>query len=180
MTFLQEVRARLDEAQMREVRLARGDISASARQVSNTVADTLVVDELVDGRTAISSPFFWSRILDQGRGTVFAPEGKALVWFTDPLLDDPRLQGDWFRSEAQARASRLNVSGEQFKQWVADGTIIVAQSAAPVPASMFLEEGTRRTRGQTGMKKAITNELKAVVRDTIRKEIKSLDLSMRF
>ncbi len=88
----------------------------NTRVWSTTLASTYeVIGERGSGRTdtvTAWSPYFWSGILDQGRGKVSPLSKEFLVWFRDPRAD-PRLRGGYPRK----RTDQRRMSRAQFKKW---------------------------------------------------------------
>ena len=144
---VREIRDALEEALEDTVDLTLRRIQLATVPHSKRVAETLR-STFVDrrGRTmsaTIYSPYFWSRILNEGRDAAYKDGIGRFVWFRDPLVQDPRLDGDYHRTWAQARnAIKLRIPPEEFRERIRRGEIVVAKKLAPVPARNFLAEGT--------------------------------------
>lgn len=144
-------------------------ISSEAGAVSETLARTFLKGPVITSggvrRVRVRSPFFWSSILDQGRGPISKSSG-FLVYFRNPLQDDPRLQGGYHRTLTQARAARLRISAEEFSRLREDGSLIARRSVGPVQPSNFVARSKRRFRSEgkerfkSTARSAILNELR--------------------
>jgi len=65
---------------------------------------------------------YWFRYLDLGRPAI---TGKLMAFFADPLTDDPRLNGEWYRTRDDI--TKLNMPKEEFKAAIASGDLIITQ-----------------------------------------------------
>lgn len=132
---------------------------------STTLAETMLrtpVTKLGTGyKTEIRSPFFWSTIIDKGRGTVVPKRGKRLVWFRDPLREDPRIAGGYHKTFSQADNTKLNIGKEAFKSLRASGRIIVAKKSGPVPPSNFVQRAARHSKehAETAMRNQLRDKI---------------------
>lgn len=112
----------------------------------------------------LRSPYFWAAILDKGRKSVRGH--PFLIWFRNPLRDDPRMFGLWHRK----RRSIPKMSNADFQKWAkrnrehirnggstATQPMIVARDAGPTNATNISKRGNREILRQTD--KIIEEEL---------------------
>lgn len=95
--------------------LVRDTFRQETRPHSRTIAETYETKELRRGdvdTVRITSPYFWSGILDEGRGTVRPRSKRFLVWFDNPR-DDPRLSGGY----PKRRSDVKRLTRRQFTVW---------------------------------------------------------------
>ena len=68
-----------------------------------TTYQTQVIRAKDSDAVRLYSPYFWSGFLDLGRGPVYPSRSSVLVWFANPLRDDPRLRSGYPRSKSAQR-----------------------------------------------------------------------------
>ena len=120
----------------------------------------------------LRSPFFWAAILDKGREAV---RGRPfLIWFQNPLRDDPRLRGLWHRR----KQSIPKLSNADFAKWAKrnrehlarggdryDQPMIVAREVGPTAATNISKRGNREILRETD--KIIEEELQRFLDEII-------------
>lgn len=129
------------------IELTKLKIKEKALPYSGTISRTLRSTYVErKGRTmegSVYSPYFWSRIIDEGRKGARKPKGKWYVWFPDPLANDPRLSGDYHRTWAQARrAPKLRIPRDRFRDMIKSGELIISKKIGPVSPANFVDQGT--------------------------------------
>lgn len=92
----------------------------------------------------IRNVYFFSGILDKGRGEVRPRAKRNLIWFENPLKDDPRLRGGYPRKKSEVRT----LTPSQYRDGLRRNAIrkqagrrpymIVAQRSRAVPGKHFV------------------------------------------
>jgi len=151
--------------------LAVATFSAEAGRYSATLAGSFTrtpLDFTRRGfRTTITTPFFWARILDEGRGEVRPIRAKRLFWFANPLRDDPRLQGTYYKTELEARSRRL--TSADLKKGRQDGTLRSAKVVPAFPGYKFSEAA------RASVRKDVNNLIPAGIRASVLRSLQNLD-----
>jgi hypothetical protein len=86
-------------------------------------------------------PVYWAPYVHEGRTNSIVPRnGKVLVYFKNPLLDDPRLRGGYPRRRSDVK--KLNLDPEEWARLVAEGKMIVRSRVdGPTPPHRFFGDG---------------------------------------
>ena len=85
-------------------------------------------------------PVYWAPIVHEGRSRPILPRNaRVLVWFRNPLVDDPRLRGGYPKRLSEVRSLRsLNLSADEWKDLKESGRIIFSKRVdKPVPPTPF-------------------------------------------
>lgn len=151
--------------------LAVATFSAEAGRYSATLAGSFTrtpLDFTRRGfRTTITTPFFWARILDEGHGVIRPRRAKTLFWFANPLRDDPRLQGSYYKTELEASSRRLTRA--DLKKGRENGTL---RSAKVVPA---FEGYDFADAARASVRKEVLRLIPANVRASVLRSLQKLD-----
>lgn len=155
---------RLNQAVERASRKTFQSLRSAALPHSRTLYTTMERSTLsVRGRTksvTLSSPFFWSTIVDQGRKGFTS--GTSMIAYFKDIKDDPRVRGGYHKSYARAMATRLRLPSAEFREAVATGRLRLARSVGPAAATNFVAKGTKSAR------KDLRRELNKAMLDTIK------------
>lgn len=93
-------------------------------------------------RVTIYSIYYWTRIVNDGRGEVHAKAGgPPLIYFKDPRKD-PRIQGNYPRGRNQIR----RLTRQQFVQNRRLGNLIITRKVGEALPERFLEKGLQDAR----------------------------------
>jgi hypothetical protein len=135
-----------DRVEKRSGVVLRRLFADATRSSSKTLASTYRIRRKYtrdESTVTLSSPYFWAAILDEGRGVVTPKRTSFLIWFRNPLRDDPRLRGGWVKFKSKAR----RMTGSEFQYWSrqnrlakkagAPEPMIVARRAGPFAGRKF-------------------------------------------
>lgn len=134
----------LKRAQYRVAELVLPRIRAACN--SSTLRAAFGIVDREDGATAITVPHYWAAYYHDGHGEFGPGPGKTyLVWFANPLQDDPRLGGRYPIRYQEWRP----LTREEFKAGLAVNValgggiggpfMICTRSVGPKPGTYFYE-----------------------------------------
>ena len=156
--------------------LLTATLAAESAPYSATVANSwerTPVDVTAKGfRVTVQSPFFWANILDKGRPSVSPLTAPTLIWFKNPLRDDPRLQGGYYRTLEEAQSRKLTAAEVQAGRDA--GTIVFARVSGAVAPANFVPRARRLFRGEA------IDILKGNVRASLLRQTRELSGEFRF
>lgn len=89
-----------------------------------------MIREILTETTArLHIPYFWAVYLHQGRTDPIRPvRARVLVWFANPLRDDPRLDGGYPRTQGQ----QVRLTASQYREGLAANREARRNGAPPV------------------------------------------------
>ena len=162
-----------DRIEKRSGVVLRRNMVEVTRPASRTLASTYTIRRKytkLQSTVTLASPYFWAGILDEGRKEVIPKRATFLLWFRNPLRDDPRLRGGWVRRAEDAP----RMTSAQFQYWArenrlarADGRpepMIVARRAGPFAGRHFSHKADERINLE--INRLIQQELDAFLRQT--------------
>lgn len=121
--------------------LAYATAQPPTRSASRFLASEMRREVLASSRSIargrLNIPVYWAVYVHEGRTTPIVPRnGKVLVYFKNPLADDPRLRGGYPRRRSEVR--KLNLDPEEWARLRASGQMIVRSRVdAPTPPHRF-------------------------------------------
>lgn len=118
----------LDRAYVRAIPPTRDASKFLAREMRREI----LAQSRALGRGRLHIPVFWAVYLHEGRapGSRILPKnGPVLIYFKNPLVDDPRLRGGYPKRRTEVRRlPRGFTRSDEFKQMVRDGRAFVRRS----------------------------------------------------
>lgn len=120
--------------------MARPSVRRASRFLEANMVREVLAASRSRARGRLHIPVYWAPIVHQGRtGPILPRESKVLVWFKNPLVDDPRLRGGYPRRLSEVRSLRsLNLSADEWQELKDSGRIIFSLAVTkPVPPTPF-------------------------------------------
>lgn len=162
MVSIADYRLVMDRALERSARRTFMDLRDATLYVSALLGSTLEISGVLAvgprSRVTMHSPYFWSRILDEGRAPQLSPkQATYFAYYRDPLQDDPRLSGQYFRTYEEAASAELSLSKDEFRSAIESGSLRLSKYLPGIVPYRFVDAGTtlaKHTHRQE-MKKAL-------------------------
>ena len=111
-------------------RIGERELERTTLPHSKTIATTYqaqVIRAQDSDAVRVYSPYFWSGFLDLGRGPVYPRRSSLLVWYREPLRDDPRLRAGYPRS----RSAQRKLTAAEYKRGLRINKIYEAAGRDP-------------------------------------------------
>lgn len=136
--------ARMDLLLDRLLNLALAMARPGVRKASRFLEAHMVREVLAASRSRargrLHIPVYWAPIVHEGRSRPILPRNaRVLVWFRNPLVDDPRLRGGYPKRLSEVRSLRsLNLSADEWQELKDSGQMIFRKVVTkPVPEKPF-------------------------------------------